>query len=104
MGSISADDVAIATTQHPEGATVLLRVIPRARHASMTGRHGDALKLRVTAPPVDGAANAAVVEFLAARCGVRPAAVEILSGERSRDKVVLVRGVSVQAVVRSLSG
>jgi hypothetical protein len=103
VGAVSRDDVTVATAPHPEGTTIRLRIIPRARHTSITGRHGEALKLRVTAPPVDGSANAAVARFLAERCGVRASEVEILAGERSREKVVLVRGVTVATVVHALS-
>lgn len=79
---------------HPDGATVRVRVVPRARRSALAGRHGDALKLKVAAPPVDGAANDEVRRFLADLSDVRPAEVEIISGERVRDKVVLVRGVA----------
>jgi uncharacterized protein len=79
---------------HPDGATVCLRVIPRAPRTALAGRHGGAHKLKVAAPPVDGAANDEVRRFLAELSGVRRAEVAIISGERARDKVVLVRGVA----------
>ena len=65
--------------------------------------HGDALKVRVNAPPGDGAANESVVEALAEALGVSRRAVRIVSGESSRTKIVEVDGVSAEAV-RALGG
>ena len=67
-----------------------VRVQPRASRSDITGVHGDALKVRITAAPVDGAANAAVIELLAKTLGVPRGAVRIVSGEASRNKVVEV--------------
>lgn len=63
----------------------------------MAGRHGDALKLRVAAPPVDGAANEAVVRFLAERLGVPRSAVRVEAGATGRSKVIAVAGITVEA-------
>lgn len=93
-----------AVRAHEGGATVALRVVPRAPRTEVVGRYGDRIKLKVAAPPVEGAANEAVAAFLADRCGVRPADVEVLSGERSRDKVVLVRGVPARVLIAALGG
>jgi uncharacterized protein len=95
-------DVEVAVREHPDGATVALRIVPRAPRTALVGRHGRALKLKVHAPPVEGAANEAVRRELAARLGVLPTAIELLQGERSRDKVVLVHGASVAEVVDAL--
>jgi len=93
----------LAVADHPDGATVTLRIVPRAPRTAFAGRYGDAIKLRVQAPPVEGAANDAVRDFLAARCGVRSSEVDLLRGHRSRDKVVLVRGLDA-VHVRSILG
>jgi uncharacterized protein (TIGR00251 family) len=93
---------------HAEGCTLSLRVQPRASSEGVVGPHGEQLKVRVTAPPVDAAANAAVVAMVARLLG-RPAAdVELIRGHASRSKVVLVRGVDaataalrVAAAIRS---
>jgi uncharacterized protein (TIGR00251 family) len=95
--------LAIAVRDHADGATVALRVVPRAPRTVFAGRHGDAVKLKVHAPPVEGAANDAVRRHLADRCGVRFAEVVLLQGERSRDKVVLVRGSDAAAVRDALA-
>lgn len=62
----------------------------------MAGRHGDAWKLRVAAPPERGRANAAVVSLVAATLGVPRKDVELVSGETSREKVVLVHGLAAE--------
>jgi uncharacterized protein YggU (UPF0235/DUF167 family) len=86
----------------PGGVSVALRVTPGARAAELTVAADGGLRLRVAAPPVEGKANAAVLAFLAARLGVRPRACALASGERARDKVVLVRGVSVAEAAAAL--
>lgn len=73
------------------GSVVLtLHVQPRAGRAGAAGTHGDALKLRLAAPPADGRANAELVRFLADAFGVPRANVTLLSGESSRRKVVRI--------------
>lgn len=75
-----------------------VRVQPRSSRAGIDGLHGEALKLRVNAPPVDGAANAAVIEVLAEALGVPRRAVRIVAGDSSRSKLVEVDGVSAEAI------
>lgn len=70
------------------GAVLSVRVQPRAKRAGFAGLHGDALKLAVTAPPVEGEANRAVVEYLAKVCGVPKTSLRIVRGETGRDKAV----------------
>lgn len=69
----------------------------------MDGAHGDSLKVRVRAAPVDGAANAAAIEVIAAALGVPKRAVRIVSGASSRSKTVEVGGLSAAAVRRALA-
>ncbi|MDR1727170.1 MAG: DUF167 domain-containing protein [Acidobacteriota bacterium] len=83
----------------PEGVEVRLHVQPRAKRNEIGGTHGGALKLKVAAPPVDDAANRAVVGFFAALMDVPKARVRIVSGQKSRDKKVLVEGVSVAQIL-----
>jgi uncharacterized protein (TIGR00251 family) len=90
----------ISTRQ--DGATLAVRVQPRASANEIVGRHGDALKVRVTAPPVDAAANAAVVALLAKAIGCPASAVTIIRGHTSRSKVVFVRGVAAADLARRL--
>jgi uncharacterized protein (TIGR00251 family) len=69
-----------------------LHIQPGARKTEIAGEHGDALKIRLAAPPVDGKANAALLEFIADRLGVAKSAVTLKSGQTSRRKVVEVSG------------
>lgn len=75
-----------------------VRVQPRASKNEVAGVYGTALKIRLQAPPVDGAANAALILFLADLLGVSRGSVRIISGESSRDKVVEIVGVNVEDV------
>jgi uncharacterized protein (TIGR00251 family) len=78
-----------------------VRVQPRASQSAIVGIHGDALKIRLSAPPVDGAANAALIEFLADIFAVSRRSIRILAGESSRSKVVEIDGIT-ERVVRDL--
>lgn len=75
-----------------------VRVQPRASRTGVDGLFGDALRVRVSAPPVDGAANEAVIRVLAEALHVPRVAVRIVAGASSRTKIVEVAGVSVEAV------
>ncbi len=73
--------------------TLTILVQPRASRSEIVGPHGDAIKVRLAAPPVDGAANEELVRLLAKEYGVRKDAIEILGGLASRRKTVRIRGV-----------
>lgn len=75
-----------------------VRVQPRAARSEIVGKHGEALKVRLAAPPVDGAANGELIALLAKRLGVAKSAVTIVRGERSREKLIEVEGVTADAV------
>ena len=75
-----------------------VHVQPRASRTEVAGVHGSALKVRLHALPVDGAANQALVEFLSARLGVSKRAVSIVAGHSSRAKIVQVEGVSAASI------
>ena len=90
-------------TSTPDGVVIDVRVIPRASRSGLAGIRGQALLLRLHAPPVDGAANAAVVDILAALFEVPRRAVTIVAGGRSRLKRVRVEGVSAEFVSAKLA-
>lgn len=73
------------------GWSLTIRVQPGAARSEVVGPHGDALRVRVASPPVDGKANAELVRFLAEHLGVAKGAVEVTRGHASRTKVVTVR-------------
>jgi uncharacterized protein len=80
-------------------AKITVHVVPRAKGTVVTGRHGDAIRIRLAAPPVDGAANAELVRFLAERLGVPRGAITIVRGATARRKTVTVEGVTTDAAV-----
>ena len=87
-----------------DGALLIsIQVIPRASRASVGPARAERLRVAVNAPPVDGAANIAVVEALAAAFGVRRAQVTIIRGERGRQKTVRVLGAD-RATLQALAG
>lgn len=83
---------------------VTVHVQPGARRSEVVGRHGDALKLRVAAPPVDGKANRAVIALLAATLGVRASDVELVAGASQRRKRLRVEGVTLERARLRLGG
>lgn len=83
--------------------TFAVKVHPRARKNAITGVVGDALKLALTAPPVEGRANQAVIEFFAELFAIPRSSVTIASGETSRNKVIRIAGVSKLVAEQRLS-
>ena len=84
-----------------DGVVLNIRVVPRASKTAVQGVLGNMLKIRLQAPPVDGKANAALVEFLADTLGIAKSSVVLLSGETGRAKRVLIRGFD-KAAIRQL--
>lgn len=80
-----------------------LRVVPGASRPGIVGRHGDAWKVRVSAPPEDGRANDAVLDLLARTLAVARRDVSLAGGASSRDKVVVLEGVSDEVVAARLA-
>ena len=79
------------------GISIAVKVHPRAKKNGITGTVGDALKLALTSPPVDGKANAACIEFFAKLFRVPRSSVTIAAGATSRNKVVKVAGITAAA-------
>lgn len=75
-------------------ATISVRVQPRARRDEIVAVRDGALVVRLTAPPLDGRANQALCRLLAELLGVRPSAVTVFRGERSRDKLIRIEGIA----------
>lgn len=90
------------TDQDPTGVTIALQVIPRARRTEVVGPQGDVLRVRVAAPPVEGAANEALISFLAEALGIRKRDIALLSGERGRRKRLRIHGLDADAVADRL--
>jgi uncharacterized protein (TIGR00251 family) len=85
-----------------QGATFSIKVHPRAKRNAIAGEVGEALKVALTAPPVEGKANAACIAFLAEALGVSRSAVTILAGESGRQKVVRIAGLAADEVRKRL--
>ena len=88
----------------PDGALLPVRVQPRAGRDEVVGWHGDALRVRVAAPPAEGRANQAVIALLAEALGLPRAAIEVVSGAASRDKLVRVGRRSREEIRALLDG
>ena len=86
----------------PQHVTLTLHVQPGARKTELAGEHGDALKIRLAAAPVDGRANACLLDFLAAQLGVARGRLLLVSGAAARAKRVRVEGLDAESVRRKL--
>jgi len=80
--------------------TLTLHIQPGAKKTETAGLHGDALKIRLAAPPVDGKANEALIKFIAEALKLPKSAVNLKSGQTSRRKVLEVQGATTEAVAR----
>jgi uncharacterized protein len=81
-----------------DGVELAVRVVPRARKSAIGGERNGALVVRVAAPPVEGAANDALIEFFSSALRIPRRAVTIVSGERGRRKRIAIAGVTVDAI------
>jgi uncharacterized protein (TIGR00251 family) len=86
-----------------QGVTLAVHVVPRSARTEIVGIHGEALRIRLSAPPAKGAANAALIALVAKTLGVPQRRVEIVSGPTSRRKVLAVSGISREAAERRLA-
>jgi uncharacterized protein (TIGR00251 family) len=102
-GTVELERVPLFAWDTVHGARIRIRVQPRASRSGIIGRLGDALKVSLMAVPVDGQANEALVALLAEQLHVRPSAIRVVGGLRSRTKVLEITGVSA-AVLMTLGG
>lgn len=100
--SVSSPPLSIPIRDTNGGATFSVRVQPRAKRNAVTGEMGDALKLTLTAPPVEGKANQACVKFLADLLDVPRSSITIAAGETSRNKLIRVSGLTAAQVAERL--
>ena len=102
--SASTDHSMIPIEDSATGASFAIKVHPRANKTAITGEVGDALKLSITAPPVDGKANQACIDFFAKLLKVPRSSITIASGQSSRRKVIRIAGMSGEELARRLQG
>jgi uncharacterized protein (TIGR00251 family) len=88
----------ITISPHADGATLSVRAQPGARRNAVLGEQAGALKVAVAAPPEDGRANAALTELLRDWLGLKRSQVELIGGATSRNKTVLVRGLTAEGL------
>ena len=86
------------------GVELDVRVIPRAKKTAIAGERDGSVLIRLAAPPVDGAANEALIRYLAEQCGVPLRAVRIVSGVRGRQKRMAIEGVSADSMRELIRG
>ncbi len=83
---------------HPEGVTVEIWIQPNAKKSCIVGTHGNALKVKISSPAVDGKANAALIAFLAKALKIRENQIALISGLKNRQKVLLITGLTLVAL------
>jgi uncharacterized protein (TIGR00251 family) len=86
------------------GVELDVLVVPRSSRNQIAGEHDGRLKVQLNAPPVDGEANAALIELMAKTFGIKKKDVEIVSGETGRRKRIRLKGTSTQEVLAAISG
>ena len=93
-----------ATAFRPDGdgTVITMRLQPGAKRSAVCGMYGDAVKVAIQAPPVDGKANAALREFLADKLGVPQGAVTLLTGQTGRGKRIRISGLAPEQVMSAL--
>lgn len=96
---------------HPEwlrvrenGVEIRVRLAPRSSREQIDGTYGDRLKIRLTAPPVGGAANQALLRFLSKRLRIRPSAIRIVQGAKERSKIVFVEAADPATLAARVAG
>jgi uncharacterized protein (TIGR00251 family) len=92
-----------AFIESSEGVCIRLKVNPRSGKDQLLDLRSETIRVKLTAPPVEGEANRALIKFIARLCRVPKADVEIVSGEKSRQKTILIRGLELGAIVDRLS-
>jgi uncharacterized protein (TIGR00251 family) len=93
----------IKYSENQDGVSFQVQVVPRASRSEVVGEHDSALRVRLAAPPVDGAANDELIRLLSRALGLSKGDIEIRSGHASKRKLVTVRGLSYQALAELLN-
>jgi len=101
---MSEHDIKFKITDAQGGAAFAVRVVPRASKNEISGRYGEAIRVRLAATLAEGAANEALIELLSEKLAVRTNQIEILAGHASRDKIVCVIGLTPQELEQRLEG
>jgi len=97
-----AINMPIPTKKTKNGIRFSATIQPKSSQNAIVGIHDESLKIRLTSPPVDGAANKACVKFLAKQIGVSPANVSIVSGLTSRKKIIQIDDITEEAFLQTI--
>ncbi len=89
-------DTNLDASETAAGLRLRLHVVPRAKRCEISGTHNGALKVKVSAPPVDDAANRAIIEFFSTLLHIPKSRITILAGQKSRDKILYIKNLSLQ--------
>lgn len=103
-GRLPLKRLAGVLTETPRGLLLAVRVVPGAKKSVIAGEEHGRLKVRLQAPPVEGKANRALLEVLAAALGLKKNRLRIIAGEKARDKTVLLDGISEAEATALLAG
>ena len=90
-------------TQSGKNAVITLHIVPRSSRTEICGEHGDALKIKLQAPPVEGKANKALIEFLSDKLDTPRNSISILSGDTGRNKRIIISGIKTETITRILA-
>ena len=96
------DEIPFQIIETDDGLQVRIHAQPRARRSELAGTHNGALKIKIAAPPVDDAANRAIIDFFAALLIVPKSRVRITAGLKSRNKTLFIEGVSSDRFISTL--
>jgi hypothetical protein len=99
---MSPDELSLVISEKPEGCLLKCWIQPRSSRNAVIGIHGDALKIALTAPPVDGKANKELLKFLAKYFKLPKGGIQIATGESSRSKSNLINSLSKNAIIEKL--
>jgi uncharacterized protein (TIGR00251 family) len=99
---MSPDELCLVISEKPEGCLLKCWIQPRSSRNAVIGIHGDALKIALTAPPVDGKANKELLKFLAKYFKLPKGGIQIAAGESSRSKSILINSLSKNAIIEKL--
>ncbi len=88
----------VPVNENSAGVSFAIKVHPRAKKNAITGEIGDALKLSLTAPPIEGRANEACIQFFAKVLNVPRSSISIAAGQNSRNKLIRVSGLTAQQI------
>jgi uncharacterized protein (TIGR00251 family) len=100
---MNKDELSLIISEKSEGCILNCWIQPRSSRNAVVGIHGDALKIALTAPPVDGKANKELVKFLAKYFKLPKSSIQLVAGETSRSKTILVAGLNKEDVISKLT-